>query len=197
MIAATLLNALANRLGDLEIHHGNIFYTRTDGTATAPLSTADLSQTVGYVPQQDLLLPYLTPRETLEFAASLRLPVSIDRTARRELVERTLRELGLSEVADNLIGGGTGKKGISGGERRRVSIGLLLVTQPSVLLLDEVTTGLDSSTAHHLLETLSKLAKGDERLPLHQRTRRTIIISIHQGRSDCVEFVSDCHLADR
>jgi ABC-type multidrug transport system ATPase subunit len=66
----------------------------------------------------DFLLPYLTVRETLTFAASLRLPVSVDKKARKAIIEQTINELGLREAAD-VIGGGAFRKGISGGERRR------------------------------------------------------------------------------
>lgn len=71
----------------------------------------------------------------------LRLPSSIDNRTRTLIVEQTIQELGLADAADTLVGG-AGRKGISGGERRRVSIGCVLVSFPSVLVLDEVTTGL-------------------------------------------------------
>ena len=63
------------------------------------------------------------------------------------IVEQTIQELGLSEAADTVVGG-MGRKGISGGEKRRLSIGCVLVSFPSVLILDEVTTGLGEHTLH-------------------------------------------------
>jgi ABC-type multidrug transport system ATPase subunit len=94
------------------------------------------------------------------------------------------------ECADTVVGG-IFRKGISGGERRyvpnvakgscsinparRLSIGCVLVTMPSVLILDEATTGLDATTSFLLLQTLSDLAK---------RHQRTIILSLHAPRSD-------------
>jgi hypothetical protein len=74
-------------------------------------------------------------------------------------VERSLRELHLQHVRSSLVWAGTGSTpGVSGGERRRVSIAMELVTGPSVLLLDEPTSGLDSHSALQLLRTLQGLA---------------------------------------
>jgi hypothetical protein len=112
-------------------------------------------------------------RETLTAAAQLRLPSSVDAPTRTLIVSQTLRELGLAGTADTLVGGAT-RKGISGGERRRLSIGCVLVALPSVLVLDEPTTGLDAFTAFQLLATLARLA----------RAGRTVVLSLHQPRSD-------------
>ena len=95
------------------------------------------------VPQEDILLPELTVDETLRFAAELRLPQSDKREEREETVENVMLELGLRECRDVRIGS-VEKMGISGGQRRRVSIGLELLTDPSLLLLDEPTSGLVS-----------------------------------------------------
>lgn len=98
---------------------------------------------------------------------------------RAEIVEQTILELGLSDVGDVVVGGGEGaRKGISGGERRRLSIGCTLVTLPSVLILDEPTSGLDAFTSHLLLLLLSHLASRG----------RTIILSLHAPRSDAFEI---------
>ena len=88
-----------------------------------------------------LRLKLASVRETLTYAAKLRLPSSVDRATRRLIVEQTIQELGLTEAANTIVGG-AGRKGISGGEKRRLSIGCVLVSFPSVLILDEVTTGL-------------------------------------------------------
>ncbi|KAK9457864.1 P-loop containing nucleoside triphosphate hydrolase protein [Dipodascopsis uninucleata] len=126
-----------------------------------------------YVIQQDILLPSLTCRETLQYSASLRLPSSTTATERERLVEEVILELGLKECADTLVGD-TLHKGLSGGEKRRLMIGIELLSNPSVLFLDEPTTGLDAYSAQLLVKTLRKLAsKG-----------RTLITSIHQPRSD-------------
>lgn len=112
-------------------------------------------------------------RETLTYAARLRLPTSLSSEALSLIVEQTLDELGLRDAADTVVGGPF-RKGISGGEKRRLSIGCVLVTLPSVLILDEPTSGLDAYTSYLLLRTLSALA----------RRGRTVILSIHAPRSD-------------
>lgn len=115
----------------------------------------------------------LAVRETLTYAARLRLPTDLTSENIQLIVEQTLDELGLRDAADTVVGGPL-RKGISGGERRRLSIGCVLVTLPSVLILDEPTSGLDAFTSYLLLQTLSALA----------RRGRTVILSIHAPRSD-------------
>lgn len=142
--------------------------TRYNGSADL------LTVTSAYVTQTDVLLPSLTVRETLLYAASLRLPSSTTSQERSQLVEEIILELGLKECANTRIGDGFKKGGCSGGERRRVSIGVQMLRNPSILFLDEPTTGLDATSAFHLVKTLKHLAgKG-----------RTIITTIHQPRSD-------------
>ena len=133
-----------------------------------------LTVTSAYVTQTDVLLPSLTVRETLLYAASLRLPSSTTSRRCEQLVEEVILELGLKECADTRVGDGFKKGGCSGGERRRVSIGVQMLRNPSILFLDEPTTGLDATSAFHLVKTLRHLAN----------TGRTIITTIHQPRSD-------------
>jgi len=133
-----------------------------------------LTVTSAYVTQTDVLLPSLTARETLLYAASLRLPSPATSQQRSQLVEEIILELGLKECADTRVGDGFRKGGCSGGERRRVSIGVQMLRNPSILFLDEPTTGLDATSAFHLIKTLKHLAN----------TGRTIITTIHQPRSD-------------
>jgi ABC-type multidrug transport system ATPase subunit len=133
-----------------------------------------LTVTSAYVTQTDVLLPSLTVRETLRYAASLRLPSSTTSQQRNQLVEEVILELGLKECADTRVGDGYKRGGCSGGERRRVSIGVQMLRNPSILFLDEPTTGLDATSAFHLVKTLKHLAN----------TGRTIITTIHQPRSD-------------
>ncbi|KAF7306405.1 Pleiotropic drug resistance proteins (PDR1-15), ABC superfamily [Mycena indigotica] len=167
----TLLNAVAGRLHGLPILDGSISFTPA---SEQQRKTAKVSKIIGFVRQNDYLLPHLTVRETLLFSAALRLPKTVEKSAVRQIVEQTIEELGLKECADTVVGG-IFRKGISGGERRRLSIGCVLVTMPSVLILDEPTTGLDATTSFVLLQTLSELAK---------RHSRTIILSLHAPRSD-------------
>ena len=88
----------------------------------------------GYVDQEDLLVSTMTVLETLLFSANLRLPESFKSSEKETIVEKTLSTLGLTHIANSKIGG-NGVRGISGGEKRRVSIGVELVTSPSVLFL--------------------------------------------------------------
>ncbi|KAJ3417122.1 hypothetical protein HDV05_006981 [Chytridiales sp. JEL 0842] len=133
-----------------------------------------LRSLVAYVDQDDLMLPTLTVRETIMFSANLRLPECISLYEKKARVEEVLHMLGLAHVGNTVVGG-NGKRGISGGERRRVSIGVELVTSPSVLFLDEPTSGLDSYNALSVVKTLANLA--------HQHGK-TVIFTIHQPRSD-------------
>lgn len=127
-----------------------------------------------YVCQDDdALLPTLTVRETLQFAACLRLPTWMSKEDKIKRAETVLQKLGLKECADTLVGSDL-IKGISGGEKRRVSIATQILTDPRVLLLDEPTSGLDSFMATSIIEMLASLAKEG----------RTIILTIHQPGSN-------------
>jgi ABC-type multidrug transport system ATPase subunit len=102
---------------------------------------------IGFVPQQDVLPAMLTVAEALLFAARLRLPEYVTDAEKRQRVEDVLEQLGLTHVRDSRIGGLVSHaRGISGGEMRRVSIGLELVASPDVLILDEPTSGSFSSS---------------------------------------------------
>lgn len=125
----------------------------------------------GYVVQDDVVMGTLTVRENFAFSAALRLPSSISDKEKQQKVERLIQELGLSRVADSRVGTQL-IRGISGGERKRTNIGMELIIDPSVLFLDEPTTGLDASTANSVLLLLKRMANHG----------RTIILSIHQPR---------------
>ncbi|XP_070188788.1 ATP-binding cassette sub-family G member 8-like [Littorina saxatilis] len=136
-----------------------------------------LTKRAAYVRQDDRLMASLTVRETLMFVAQLKLPKSFGDDEIKARVDSVILELGLMEPADTRIGNAE-IRGISGGERRRVSIGIQMLIDPSLLFLDEPTSGLDSFTASHLVSTLSHMA----------RNRRTILMSIHQPRSNIFEL---------
>ncbi|KAJ3097829.1 hypothetical protein HDU97_004526 [Phlyctochytrium planicorne] len=161
----TLLNALAGRTQNAKIT-GKITF---NGQAPDPYISGGY---VAYVQQQDYLLPCLTVRETLRYAARLRLPREMTKSQKYALVEAAIAELGLKDCADTQIGN-EHRKGISGGERRRVTVAVQLLMNPSVIFMDEPTTGLDAWTSHNLVRTLLNLC----------RKGRTIIMSIHQPRS--------------
>lgn len=132
-------------------------------------------------------MPSLTVRETLIFHASLRLPVTVDGTGRTQRVEDVIATLGLKLCAGTRVGGDD-QKGISGGEKRRLSVGIQLLGDPAVCLLDEPTTGLDAFTARHVVETLQSIA---------HKSRRTVVMSIHQPRYDVFALIDDVILLSR
>ncbi|CAD6972841.1 unnamed protein product [Tilletia controversa] len=110
------------------------------------------------VTSEDALLGVLTVRETLTFTAKLAFPTGLSAKEIHDRVEDTMEGLGLSHVAQNMIGTPI-QRGISGGQKRRVTIGNSLVTLPKILLLDEPTSGLDSNTAYEVLLKIRSLAK--------------------------------------
>ncbi|KAF5379888.1 hypothetical protein D9757_007190 [Collybiopsis confluens] len=162
----TLLNILSHHMrGSNMVLSGSVLYNGSPSLS---------SVTSAYVMQMDMLLPSLTVRETLLYAAALRLPSDTAEIERRNLVEEIILELGLKDCANTQVGDGASHRGCSGGERRRVSIGVQMLSNPSVLFLDEITTGLDATSAYQLIKMLKSLSsKG-----------RLIILTIHQPRHD-------------
>ncbi|KAK6997984.1 ATP-binding cassette sub-family G member 8 [Biomphalaria glabrata] len=145
-----------------------------------------LDSCAGYVRQDDRLIASLTVRETLMFVAQLKLPRTFSEEKIKERVDLVIAELGLTQAADTKVGNDS-IRGLSGGERRRVSIGIQLLILPSVLVLDEPTSGLDSYTANSIVKTLSMLAS----------KQRTIIMSIHQPRFDIFTTVDTMMLLSK
>ena len=95
----------------------------------------------------------MSVKECLMFAARMKLPAEVDK---EERVQELLDSLKLNKCADTKVGGPL-IKGISGGERKRTSIGVELITNPNLIFLDEPTTGLDSFTATNVIEVLRSL----------------------------------------
>ncbi|KAJ0400171.1 hypothetical protein ATCC90586_000778 [Pythium insidiosum] len=123
-----------------------------------------------YVAQEDALLGCFTVRETLQMAAQLTMVATADEMQRR--VDYVLQEVGLRSCEHTYVGD-VFHKGISGGQKRRLSIAIELLSNPSVLLLDEPTSGLDSASTFKLLQLLQHLG----------RQGRTIVCTIHQPSS--------------
>lgn len=94
---------------------------------------------LAFVGQHDSFLESVTPREAIRFSARLRLPRDVSEDFISDLTSDILSDLKLKHVQDQII---SRNRGMSGGEKRRVSLGLELVTRPQVLLLDEVTSGM-------------------------------------------------------
>eukprot|EP00193_Tetraselmis_chui_P015613 CAMPEP_0177781214 /NCGR_PEP_ID=MMETSP0491_2-20121128/17710_1 /TAXON_ID=63592 /ORGANISM="Tetraselmis chuii, Strain PLY429" /LENGTH=721 /DNA_ID=CAMNT_0019301223 /DNA_START=294 /DNA_END=2459 /DNA_ORIENTATION=+ len=131
-----------------------------------------MKRKMGFVLQDDLLYPDLTVFETLYYAAQLRLPKSMSKEEKSERVAKVITALGIDKCQDTIIGGFM-RRGVSGGERKRVSVGHELLINPSIIFLDEPTSGLDSTTALALVTTLHGLAQGG----------RTVVTTIHQPSS--------------
>lgn len=135
-----------------------------------PVHAQSFRKVSGYVAQEDALFPLLTVEETLMYSALLRLP-----GGKKEAIHRVrvlIKELGLEHVACSKIGEGSGStRGISGGEKRRLSIGIELVHDPAVAFIDEPTSGLDSASALQVITLLKQMAT---------RQGKTIILTIHQ-----------------
>ena len=112
----------------------------------------------GFVPQDDIMLKEMTVKEILEFYAQLRLPTSWSWEKKHLLVLDVIRILGLEEIRHSRIGDEK-TRGISGGQRKRVNVGMELVGDPTLLFLDEPTSGLDSTTSFELLSALQGVAR--------------------------------------
>ncbi|KAF8554443.1 hypothetical protein OG21DRAFT_1597318 [Imleria badia] len=146
-----------------------------------PVTSSQVRRVSGYVDQEDTLMETLTVYETVLYSALLRLPRDMSEDEKIARVYGTLEELGIRGIMERRIGG-SGKRSISGGEKRRVSIACELVTSPSILFLDEPTSGLDSYNAQSVIESLSNLAR---------TYNRTVILTIHQPRSGIVALFDE------
>lgn len=167
---STLLSALAGRNSG----HG---LTGSILANNKKLSKQTLKK-IGFVTQDDVLYPHLTVRETLLYTALLRLPYTLPRSDKISAVESVMIELGLSKCAETIIGN-TFIRGVSGGERKRVSIAHELIVNPSLLILDEPTSGLDSTAAHRLVATMQGVAK---------KAGKTVVMSVHQPSSQVYQM---------
>lgn len=142
---STLLNAITGRTTPTE---GQILV----GGRDLHKEFGDLSQRIGLVPQADILHTRLTVKQALTYGAALRFPSETSKAERQARVEEVMEKLELTPRADLRI------DKLSGGQRKRASIGLELLTKPSILVLDEPTSGLDPGLDAHVMETLRKLA---------------------------------------
>ena len=126
------------------------------------------------IPQEDVLMHALTVRETLGYQSELVLPGHLERAEREARVAHVVKALNLGGCLDVKIGS-VESRGISGGQRKRVSIAMDLLSNPAVLFVDEPTSGLDSKTAEDVVQALRDLARGRG-----DGVERTIISTIHQ-----------------
>ncbi|KAI7261954.1 putative ABC transporter [Hortaea werneckii] len=162
---STLLNVLAHRTAALNASvQANVYI---NGSPANPKTFRRIS---AYVEQEDALVGSLTVRETLNFAARLSLPSSVSKLERIQRIEALLTAFGLGGQANNLIGTAI-RKGISGGQKRRVSVAAQLITSPKLLFLDEPTSGLDSAASFEVISFVKEIAK---------KHNLIVIASIHQ-----------------
>jgi ATP-binding cassette, subfamily G (WHITE), eye pigment precursor transporter len=177
----TLLNCLNFRNAGTLIIDGDI---KVNGHLVK--TNEQISSISGYVQQEDLFVNCLTVKETLLFHAMLRMGEHFTIKDKRERVEECLIDLNLKKCEDSFIGLDD-KKGISGGEKRRLSFALEILTNPMILFCDEPTSGLDSFMAMSIVDSLNNLAnKG-----------KTIICTIHQPSSEIYEkFDNLCLMAE-
>ncbi|KAL8980278.1 MAG: hypothetical protein Q9177_005923 [Variospora cf. flavescens] len=169
----TLLNVLARRGASRKLEVSG-FLTVND----EPISNPDFQAISSYVEQEDALIGSLTVRETLDFAARLSLPSSVTKEERMARVEDLLSSFGLREQANTLVGTPI-RKGISGGQKRRLSIASLLITGPRILFLDEPTSGLDSTASFEVVKYLKKTVRQHQLI---------VIASIHQPSTATFEL---------
>lgn len=118
-----------------------------------PESMQSYKKIIGFVPQDDIVHGNLTVEENLWFSSRCRLSNGMSRSDKVRVLERVIESLGLQEIRNSLVGT-VEKRGISGGQRKRVNVGIEMVMEPSLLILDEPTTGLDSASSQLLLRAL-------------------------------------------
>ncbi|GER45742.1 ABC-2 type transporter family protein [Striga asiatica] len=160
----TLLSLLGGRVSE-PAFGGSITYNDQPYSKT-------LKSKIGFVTQDDVLFPHLTVKETLTYAARLRLPKKLTKEEKDQRAMDVIYELGLESCQDTMIGGSF-VRGVSGGERKRVCIGNEIIINPSLLFLDEPTSGLDSTTALRIVDTIHDIAE----------VGKTVITTIHQPSS--------------
>jgi len=174
---STLMRVLAGQLqptsGDVFLN-GQSLYQNLDG----------LKQYVSYMPQQDAFDEHLTIGENLLFAAAIRAP-HLSRRDRSRRLEAKLIELGLGERRDAVVGSPESKV-LSGGERKRLNIGLDMIGMSDVYLFDEPTSGLSSKDSEHVMEIIRGLAHN-----------KIVIVTIHQPSSKIFQMFHKAILLDK
>src|SRR5437588_321083 len=174
---STLLRVLA---GQLQPTNGEIFL---NGRSLYP-NLDDLKKYISYIPQEDAFDEQLTIGENLQFAAAIRSP-HLSRRDRMRRLEAKLIELGLGERRDAVVGAAI-KKTLSGGERKRLNIGLDMIGMSDVYLFDEPTSGLSSKDSEHVIEIIRSMAHN-----------KIIIVTIHQPSSKLFQLFHKAILLDK
>jgi len=174
---STLLRALAGQFapvaGEVQLNQRSL-YRNLD--AMLPYIT--------YIPQYDAFDEQLTIEENLRFAAAIRAP-HLSRRERQRRIDSKLAELGLNERRKEVVGG-TSKKILSGGERKRLNIGLDMVSTADIYLFDEPTSGLSSKDSEHVIEIIRGMAHN-----------KIVLVTIHQPTSKVFQMFQKALLLDK
>ena len=160
---STLMDALSGvrpATGGRVLYNGEDFYPRR----------ALYTHQLGYVPQDDIIHRDLPLRVTLDYAARLRLPPDVTAQERAQVVAGAIEQLGLAEQADIPV------HRLSGGQRKRASIGVELLTQPRVFFLDEPTSGLDPATDASMMRLLRDLTNNGSTVVLTTHATRNVVL---------------------
>ena len=174
---STLLRAIA---GQLRPMNGEVLLN----SASLYEDVERLKQHVAYIPQDDAFDEHLTIAENLDFAAAIRSP-HLSRRDRSRRIDTKLVELGLSERRDSIVGSPI-KKTLSGGERKRLNIGLDMIGVADVFLFDEPTSGLSSKDAEHVIEIIRSMAHN-----------KIVLVTIHQPASKLFQMFNKAMLLDK
>eukprot|EP00918_Siedleckia_nematoides_P063720 GHVU01138643.1.p1 GENE.GHVU01138643.1~~GHVU01138643.1.p1 ORF type:complete len:468 (+),score=63.41 GHVU01138643.1:232-1635(+) len=178
----TFLNAIAARLQNKGgVEEGKIYYGGVAGCSQKNIRTI-----TNYVMQHDRMIPFLTAEETLKFSANLRMR-GATKDEKQARIEDVIRQLSITKCRGTVVGG-ENKKGLSGGETKRVAVASELLDDPTALFLDEPTSGLDATNAAQTLKFLIKLGK--------QRAK-TIVCTLHQPRSSLFHCFDQLMLLNR
>lgn len=171
----------AGKTSLLESIGGRAFHGRVEGEiyVNGILKQIEhFSDHIGFVPKDDVMHAELTIKENFLFTGKLTLPRGTSIHDILALTSDVITDLGLNRVANSIVGD-ISRRGVSGGEKKRVNIGLELMRKPSVLFLDEPTSGLDASSAMSVMHSLSKLVRNQG---------MTICATIHQPRKQIFDM---------
>lgn len=144
-----------------------------------PINYNRIMSVQGYVPQQDVFLESLTVWQSLTYCALLRSKANLSMEAKFQRAASVMTEMGLDMVSNNFLGTQSDSKGISGGQRRRLSVAQALLGDPLAILLDEPTSGLDASTSLELLKILNNMKR---------QNKTSIALTIHQPRAEAFDM---------
>ncbi|KAF4665918.1 hypothetical protein FOL46_003363 [Perkinsus olseni] len=172
----TFMNALSNRApyGDVT---GKVWVNGFEG------NFGEYPKQLGFVPQDDIMFDRLTVYQNLYYSAMVRLPEDMPREKKLKIIEDVIQVLDLEQVRHTIVGS-PGRRGISGGQKKRVNIGIELVAYPRVLFLDEPTSGLDSAASMAVTKCLARM----------RTLGITVVCVIHQPRYAIFRQFTHCLL---